>query len=98
MSEKKLKRLEWSPRASEDYFEAWRYIVEHHSLRNADLVVSRIMKAALSLAHFPLLGKSGQIPGTRELVVPRAPFVIVYRVMAGSLRIERVLPDAMDRA
>ena len=61
------------------------------------MVAARILKAGLSLEHFPLLGKSGQVPGTRELVVPRAPFLIVYRVTSRSVRIERVLPDAMDR-
>jgi toxin ParE1/3/4 len=32
------------------------------------------------LAAFPNMGHKGQLPGTREMVVPGLPYIIVYRI------------------
>ncbi len=40
----------------------------------------RIRDTAELLADFPELGHDGALPGTRELVVPGLPYIIVHRV------------------
>jgi len=42
--------------------------------------LERIERRVDSLADFPEQGRVGRQHGTRELVVPRTPFVVVYRV------------------
>lgn len=43
-------------------------------------VGQRIRGTAELLADFPDLGHDGALPGTRELVVPGLPYIIVHRV------------------
>ena len=43
-------------------------------------VRERIVQAASRLSAFPLSGRGGRLPDTRELVVPDLPYLIIYRV------------------
>jgi len=47
---------------------------------SADRVVGAILKAINGLALFPLMGRPGDTPGTRERIVIRYPYRIVYHV------------------
>ena len=85
-----LKRLEWPPRADRDYFDAWAYVA-HDNVEAADGVARHIHDAALSLLTQPLLGRKGQRPGTRELVVGNTTFALIYRVYSKVIRIDRAL-------
>ncbi|HYU18441.1 MAG TPA: type II toxin-antitoxin system RelE/ParE family toxin [Chloroflexota bacterium] len=38
------------------------------------------MDAVGTLAELPERGRVGRVPGTRELVVSRTPYVVAYRV------------------
>jgi len=46
----------------------------------ADRVLGTILRAINSLALFPLMGRPGEVPETRERVVTRYPYRIVYYV------------------
>jgi len=46
----------------------------------ATQVVARIRLAAERLREFPLMGRTGRVPGTHEWVVRRLPYIIVYEV------------------
>jgi plasmid stabilization system protein ParE len=46
----------------------------------AHLVVARVLKAVEQLADQPGLGRPGQVPGTRELVVLNTRYIVPYRV------------------
>jgi toxin ParE1/3/4 len=56
----------------------------------ARLVVRRIVTAVNLLAGQPALGKSGRLPGTRELLVPKTRYLIPYRIRADQIEILRV--------
>lgn len=58
--------------------------------RAAQLVVQRILAAVALLSEQPGMGRPGRVPGTRELVVTRARYLIPYRVRAASVEILRV--------
>jgi plasmid stabilization system protein ParE len=60
----------------------------------ADDVVRRILRAVENLATFPELGRVGRMPGSRELVIPRTPFVVVYALGEQVVEIEAVIHSA----
>jgi plasmid stabilization system protein ParE len=58
-------------------------IVGYIAARNpiaAPKVAAALRDAAVRLGTHPRIGRKGRVEGTRELVVPRLPFVITYRV------------------
>ncbi len=44
--------------------------------------------------QFPTLGRKGRVPGTRELVINRSPFVLIFRVRKARIEILRILHGA----
>jgi toxin ParE1/3/4 len=42
----------------------------------------------------PAIGRPGRVPGTRELVVPRTPFIVPYRLQRNTLQILRIFHGA----
>jgi toxin ParE1/3/4 len=97
-----MTRLRWTEPASADFLG----IVEWLKARNpaaAARVGRRILDDAEQLANFPYLGRPGRSPDTRELVVTRFPYLIVYAVehdaavseQSQAVVILRVLHDAM---
>jgi len=46
------------------------------------------------LKEFPNSGRPGRLEGTRELVVPRTPFIVVYRLAKERVELLRVLRGA----
>ncbi len=38
----------------------------------------------------PEMGRPGRVPGTRELVIPRTPFIVPYRLVGNTIQILRV--------
>jgi toxin ParE1/3/4 len=56
-------------------------IIDHIAPENpaaARYVVAAIREHAEHLGVFPRLGRPGRVKGSRELVVPRLPYIIVY--------------------
>jgi len=53
-------------------------------------VAETIFNAANSLHDYPLRGRQGSIPGTRELVVIGLPYIVVYRVAGDAIHIVHI--------
>jgi len=86
-------RLVWSRFAWSDRDDIFSYI-EADSPRAAVHVDEQIADAARRLLDFPESGRPGRIAGTRELIVPRTPYVAAYPVDGDAFRILRVLHGA----
>ncbi len=86
-------RILWFPSAVED-FAALRAYIALDAPGRADVVARRILDAVERLAEFPQQGRVGRVSGTRELVVPRTPYVVAYRVRDDVIQILRVLHGA----
>lgn len=40
----------------------------------------RILATVMRVAQMPYSGRAGRVEGTREAVVPRTPFIVVYEI------------------
>ncbi|MEA2994389.1 MAG: hypothetical protein QOD40_3309 [Alphaproteobacteria bacterium] len=61
-------------------------IAEYISERNPDAarrVGDRIRETTALLAAFPYIGHDGALAGTREIVVPALPYIVVHRIETG---------------
>ena len=72
-------KVRWTAPALRDLEIIGEYIALDN-LAAADKTVSRILECADRLAEHPQMGRSGRVPGTRELVVSGTPYVAPYRV------------------
>jgi toxin ParE1/3/4 len=88
--------VQWRAEALADLqqFYDWLKTVEG---ANAPRVVRRIRVAANSMRRLGDIGRPGGKPGTRELSVRNAPYVIVYRVDGDIADILAVYHTAQDR-
>lgn len=78
--------LRWSSRARRELNAALLRSAEQDEERAAALY-ERINQATTHLQDHPAMGRPGRIPGTRELVISRTPFVAIYTVERGVVRI-----------
>ena len=74
-----MTRIRWTALANDDFLGIVKWIKAHNP-DAAARVGRRILAAAENLAAHPYLGKPGRSPDTRELVVTRYPYLIVYTV------------------
>ena len=65
--------------------------------RAAASLIAGLLKTFDSLEHLPSRGRRGLIEGTRELAAIW-PYVIVYEVWDGNVRVLRVRYSAQDRS
>ncbi len=56
----------------------------------------RILDRVEHLRDMPHIGRPGRVGGSRELPVPRTPYVIVYRVRADAIMVLRILHGAQE--
>jgi plasmid stabilization system protein ParE len=54
--------------------------IAQDSPRAAKAVVDRVFASTELLTSFPYMGRAGRDEGTREWVVPRLPYIVVYEV------------------
>ncbi|QWR77783.1 type II toxin-antitoxin system RelE/ParE family toxin [Candidatus Magnetomonas plexicatena] len=85
--------IEWTSLALRDIRDAGEFIAMNN--RNAaDLVAKRIIDAVEYLREYPMIGRSGRVLGTRELVISGTPFIVVYRKNVSAIQILRILHHA----
>jgi toxin ParE1/3/4 len=75
-------------------------IADYLSERNpeaAHRVGTRVGEIFKLLVAFPMVGREGALAGTREMVVPGLPYVVVYRLDGDSVVILGVYHGAQSR-
>ena len=65
--------------------------------RAAARTVGQIRHSVERLTLFPHSGRPGIVEGTREVVVPGLPYIVVYRVAEDAVDILAVFHGAQDR-
>ncbi len=87
--------IRWSPDAAADLEGIIEYI-ERDSPVLAQRTGRAIYERLQMLGTFPHSGRHGRIEGTRELLLPPLPFIVVYRVRqhAGVVEIVNIIHGA----
>jgi toxin ParE1/3/4 len=86
--------LTWSPEAIHDLGTLRAYITMDDPAAAKRIALHIIPCIEELLSDNPHLGHPGRVPGTRELVIPKTPFVVPYRIHGGTLQILRVYHHA----
>ena len=82
-------KLRWTPRALADLEEISDYLVVA-SPEAWEHLLERVEHLAHALLDFPLMGKSGLVPGTREFVLSGTPYVLVFQIKGDAVVIVSV--------
>jgi toxin ParE1/3/4 len=87
-------KVVWSPEAIDDLAAVRAFIADNdpHAARRIVLAILRHIEELLP--GNPEMGRPGRVPGTRELVIPRTPFIAPYRLSGNALQILRVYHGA----
>ena len=84
--------IEWTDPAWADIDELADYLVaQEEDFRLAEEIVQRILQATEQLTDMPWSGKPGRVPDTRELLVPKTRYSLVYSVSGATVFILRVM-------
>ena len=87
-------KIVWTRKASRHLRAAYEYWARESSGSEAKNMLARIFSAAELLESYPGAGRSGRVPGTRELVIVPTPFLIAYRIRSGKIEILALLHGA----
>ena len=79
-------KIFWSAGSIRQIKEIAKYI-EPESASGGAVVRRRILKTAWKVGQAPYSGGVGRVEGTREVVVPRSPCLVVYQISAHSVEI-----------
>jgi toxin ParE1/3/4 len=85
--------LAWLKRALNDRDAQLDYIAEDNPMA-AVAQGDRIEDQVDQLLQHPQLGRPGRKQGTRELVISRTPFIVVYRIRGKRIELLRLLHGA----
>jgi toxin ParE1/3/4 len=80
----------WMPEALMDIEHIEEYIANDSAVSATDVVQTIFVYVTKQLETFPQSGRIGRVSGTLELVVPRLPYFIPYRVTQEQIDILRV--------
>ena len=89
-------RVRWTRAAAED-FELIKDYLTKHSPQFAQPIVLELYELIRSLKVSPRRGRVGREEGTRELVVPRLPYIVAYRIKEQTVEILHSYHGAQDR-
>jgi len=87
-------RIEWSSAAVADLQAIADWIEQDRGIETANRVVRRIYEAVQGLRAMPYRGRYGRLEDTRELVVSRMPYLVVYQIHEERLLILNVVHGA----
>jgi addiction module RelE/StbE family toxin len=72
--------IKWTAQATQQLDQAHDYIALSNSKEVPAQITMQIVTRAQQLAAFPMSGRAGRVPGTRELVISNTPFIAAYAI------------------
>jgi toxin ParE1/3/4 len=84
----------WSPEAIADLTALRNYIAQDNPAAAQRFALHIIRNIETLLPVSPEMGRPGRVPGTRELVIPRTPYIVPYRLVNNTIQVLRVFHSA----
>ena len=84
----------WSPEAIADLDSIRSYIADDNPAAARSVVLQIVQNIQRLLPDHPQMGRPGRVPGTRELVIPKTPFIVPYRLQSNVIQVLRVYHGA----
>ena len=72
----------WSPEAIDDLAALRAYIEQDDPAAAKRVALHIVQNVETLLPKSPEMGRPGRVPGTREFVIPRTPFIVPYLLPA----------------
>lgn len=91
-----MPRIIWSEQAVADLVALKDWLTEYRRPNEAAESVRAIRNQVAHLDQFPAVGSPVHV-GTRKLLIKDQPFVLLYEVVDGKLRILRLVHNRSDR-
>jgi toxin ParE1/3/4 len=89
-------RLRWTPAAADD-LESIRDYLAQHLPALARSTILEIYQTIGTLRAMPYRGRPGREEGTRELVMPRLPYIVIYRIKDNDVELLHIYHGAQHR-
>lgn len=89
-------QIRWTPAAAADLDRISEYLKEQHPNYHQP-TIRKISETIRSLKQWPQRGRLGREEGTREILFPPLPFVVIYRIKELTIEILRIYHGAQDR-
>jgi toxin ParE1/3/4 len=89
-------RIRWLASGLRSLASAYEY-VKRENPAAAKAVADRIERATDRLGQHPQSGRPGTVAGTREVVIPGIPYIVVYRGTDTEVQILRVFHASRGR-
>ena|SRR5690349_10465294 len=84
----------WSTAAIADLAQLRAYIAEDDPAAAQRVALHIVHNVETLLPTNTQIGRPGRVPGTRELVIPKTPFIVPYRIVGGRIEALRVYHGA----
>ena len=84
----------WSPEAIRDLAALRAYIEQGDPAAVRRIALHIVRNVETLLSGSPEMGRPGRVPGARELVIPRTPFIVPYRLRGNAVEVLRVFQGA----
>jgi len=87
-------KIIWSHEAIFDLGDLRSYISEDNPKAAKRVALSIVRMVETVLPAYPAYGKAGRVSGTRELVIPKIPVIVPYRIRGEGIEILRIYHQA----
>ena len=83
-------QIRWLTRATRALIAAHDYIAQDNPTAAKEFF-RHVISSVEQLVQYPQIGRAGRVPGTRELVLAKYPYIVPYRVKGLEVQVLHVL-------
>lgn len=80
-------RIRWQAQALQDIESIYKYVSSDKPIASANVVATIVRLVETQLPDSPNSGRIGRVAKTRELVISRTPYIVVYRLQGETIDI-----------
>ena len=88
--------IEWSQNALNELSDIFAYFLSIEEEEQGKDIVSKLIKSVTQLKSYPHSGRPGSLEGTREIVIRKLPYVLVYEVSSEAVMILHIYHTSRD--